>query len=770
MKKGTFFAADGGVATLLCCSAALWLSACGGSSSSADTQSAAAASLLAVADHVAANPDTAPTALLATATAVTASTYHLYVATTGADTNAGTQASPFRTITKAASVAKASTTVHVAAGTYNETVKTNNSGTSSARIRYVSDTKWGAKIIGSGSEGMWTNNGDYVDIVGFDISGPGRLGILNYASFSLISGNHVHHLTVSGGCSGNGGAGIDNANYSSSDDDIIGNVVHDIGVPGACNGIQGIYSSNLRGHIYNNTVYRVSAWGIQLWHAANNVMIANNTVFANGSAGMGGGIVFGTGDSPGGVILDNTSVVNNLVYANPGDGIREYCYAGPECIGAHNTVANNLVYANGSAITMRVGGATATISADPQFVNYQANGSGDYHLRSTSPAIDKGIANSAPAYDMDDVARPSGAAYDIGAYELVAAPVVQGLHLYVTSTGSDANGGTQASPFRSITKAASVAKPDTTVHVASGTYYENVSTGASGTATARIRYVADTKWGARIIGSGTEGMWTNNGNYVDIVGFDISGSGRLGIVNNASFALMSGNHVHNLTVSGGCGDGGAGISNANNSGSDDDIIGNVVNDIGVPGACSGVHGIYSSNLRGHIYNNIIYRASSWGIHLWQAANSVAVANNTIFANGSTGMGGGMIFGTGDSGTNVVLDNSTVVNNLVYDNPGPAIKQYCYAGVSCIGTHNTIENNLVFGNGSAITLVVGSATGTIAADPKFVNYQKNGSGNYRLLSTSPAVNKGVTHYAPAYDIDAIARPLGAALDIGAYESF
>ena len=314
-------------------------------------------------------------------------------------------------------MAKASTTVHVAAGTYSGNVTTNANGSSSARIYYVSTTKWGAKIVGSGTEAMWTNNGDYSSIIGFDITGPGRIGILNWASYSVMQGNHVHNLTVSGGCDGNGGAGIENASYTDSDDDIIGNVVHDIGTPGACNGVQGIYSSNLRGRILNNIVYRVSAWGLHLWHAANSVTIANNTVFANGSSGMGGGIEIGTGDSPGGVVLDNTHVLNNIVYNNPGAGIMEYCYSGQSCIGSHNTVTNNLVYGNGGAISLKVGTATGTVSADPQFVNYQANGSGDYRLKSTSPAVDHGVSTYAPVYDIDNVMRPRGAAIDIGAYE-----------------------------------------------------------------------------------------------------------------------------------------------------------------------------------------------------------------------------------------------------------------------------------------------------------------------------------------------------------------
>jgi parallel beta-helix repeat protein len=343
----------------------------------------------------------------------------LYVSPNGNNNNSGaTKEAALSTISKAALLAKAGTTVHVAPGVYNENIRTNAVGTSSARIRYVSDEKWGAKIIGSGTEFMWANYGNYTDIVGFDISGPGRGGIMNMGSYVLMSSNHVHDLKVSGGCTGNGGAGIVNANYSATDGDIIGNVVHDIGIPGSCNGVQGIYYSNLRGNISNNIVYRVAAFGIHLWHAASNVIISNNTVYANGSSSMGGGIVIGTGDSPGGVILDNTKVINNIVYNNPASSIVEYCYSGQNCIGANNVISNNLVYGNGKGISLKVGAALNTITADPQFINYQANGSGNYHLKSTSPAIDRGVAMSAFLADNDGYVRKG--IPDIGALEFIS--------------------------------------------------------------------------------------------------------------------------------------------------------------------------------------------------------------------------------------------------------------------------------------------------------------------------------------------------------------
>lgn len=341
----------------------------------------------------------------------------LYVSPSGSDANPGSRSLPFLTIQRAARAVLPGTTVYVAPGLYMENISTAGKGSKHARIRYVSETKWGAKIIGDGTEAVWTNHGNYTDISGFDVSGSGRLGILNRGSHTRISGNHVHDLAISGGCTGEGGAGIMNGNYRATDGDIIGNVVHDIGVRGACNAVQGIYHANLRGRIFNNIVYRTSSFGIHLWHAANKVIIANNTTFANGSEEMGGGIVIGAGDNPGGIVLDHTKVVNNIVYDNPHASIMEFCYSGQNCTGSNNIIENNLVYGNGSKVSLRAAKVKNTISADPQFIDYQPDGTGNYRLRRTSPAVNKGASADAPRFDIDNRRRPRGAALDIGAYE-----------------------------------------------------------------------------------------------------------------------------------------------------------------------------------------------------------------------------------------------------------------------------------------------------------------------------------------------------------------
>jgi len=82
-----------------------------------------------------------------------------------------------------------------------------------------SDVPWGAHVntTGGGSQACWTNNGDYVDIQGFDIRAPGdahaRGGILYNGSYCRIIGNHVHDVPATD--AGNqGGSGIVNANYT----------------------------------------------------------------------------------------------------------------------------------------------------------------------------------------------------------------------------------------------------------------------------------------------------------------------------------------------------------------------------------------------------------------------------------------------------------------------------------------------------------------------------------------------------------------------------
>lgn len=313
---------------------------------------------------------------------------NLYVAPNGDDANAGTQAAPFLTIGRADAAASPGYTINVAPGTYEVSaptahsagIVTARSGTASARIKFISQQKWLAKIVVTGTGAAWQSKGNYVDIEGFDISGDGRHGILADGENLGITNNFIHDLRVSGGCTGSGGAAID-TNGGAGNVLIKDNVIRNIGYSmlGTCKTVQGIYIANPNNIVVNNIVSGVAAVGIQQWHGATDSTIVNNTVFRCKI-----GILIGGGDAgtrPEG--SKNNYVASNIVYDNITYGIVE----GGK-VGGNNRYVDNLVYSSGTSLRVN-GEVSGTISADPEFVNYRPDGTGDYRLQRTSPAVER---------------------------------------------------------------------------------------------------------------------------------------------------------------------------------------------------------------------------------------------------------------------------------------------------------------------------------------------------------------------------------------------
>jgi hypothetical protein len=347
-----------------------------------------------------------------------ASSKQLYVSPHGADSNPGTKDEPFLTIGRADAAAAPGYTIHVAPGTYKVSapsahsagISTLRSGTAAARLKFISDVKWGAKIIVSGTGIGWRSKGNYVDIEGFDISGTGRQGILADGANLTIANNFIHDLSVSGGCTGSGGAAID-TNGGAGNVLIKGNVVRNIAYAmiGKCNTVQGIYIANPKNIVVNNIVSGVAAAGIQQWHGATDSTIVNNTVFR-----CKVGILIGGGDA--GTLPEgsrNNYVANNIVYDNIAYGIVE----GGK-VGGNNRYVDNLVHSSGTNV-LAAGHVSGTISADPEFVDYRADGTGDYRLQRSSPAIRK--STKAPARQGAASASTHEALSELGAYSVGAA-------------------------------------------------------------------------------------------------------------------------------------------------------------------------------------------------------------------------------------------------------------------------------------------------------------------------------------------------------------
>ncbi len=353
---------------------------------------------------------------------------HLYVSSTGLDTNPGTPKAPLRTITRAADLAKPGTIVHVAPGTYEGGFQTTKSGTPQAPIRYVSDVPWGARIVppaGNKRKEAWDNRGAHVVIEGFEIDGsafrggaPWLFGVYTTGSYSVVRNMKVHDIArdqaaMQAANKGNqGGAGImGDSYYGGTGIMVTGNTVYNIGPADVSSYlVHGIYMAT-SGQVVNNLVYQVVGDGISTWHDATSLKIVNNTVFQARSAG----ILIGAGDhykakAP----HDHSQVANNILYDNT-KGIEE-----SGAVGTNNAYTHNLVYGNRTDWRLGPGKPVATVSADPKFVNYVRTGGGDYRLAPGSPAIDAGVGTEAPAIDLDGVSRPQNKSVDIGAYERAA--------------------------------------------------------------------------------------------------------------------------------------------------------------------------------------------------------------------------------------------------------------------------------------------------------------------------------------------------------------
>ena len=346
------------------------------------------------------------------------SSLHRYVSTAGNDGGSGSSDSPWKTINKAASVVDAGTTVHVAPGTYPERVVSSRSGTSTAHIRFVSDVKWGAKITptGTGGDGWggaygWRNSGNYVEINGFEITPS--IGANMDSGVYIPSGSHIwvlnnkiHHISVSGMREGPGGISND---IGTDDTHYTGNWIFDIGYTQRT---QGIYCASGVSNIINNITASCSGYGVCLWHVPHNVMIFNNTIVNCGMVGhySSGGILVGAGEHTDADAHDCITA-NNIVYGCPSNGIME------GGITHNNMFINNLTFNNYNNWELANGTQTGTITANPVFVNYISDGTGDYRIQSSSAAKDAAYSLYAPAVDFNGYNRPHGAASDIGAHE-----------------------------------------------------------------------------------------------------------------------------------------------------------------------------------------------------------------------------------------------------------------------------------------------------------------------------------------------------------------
>lgn len=184
-----------------------------------------------------------------------------------------------------------------------------------------------------------------------------------------------------------------------------------------------------------------------------------------------------------------------------------------------------------------------------------------------------------------------------------------------------------------------------------------------------------------------------------------------------------------------------------------------------------------------IENNIIYNNGGWiehkpagrpcelqeggdGIVIWHGAGNI-IRNNIIYGNHMYGIRVNENHTFSDR-PNLIYNNTVYKNGFTYVSGGyPGI--YTTSGNQSPGRTSIIKNNISYGN-AAEDQIANTGPGVVLSnnlttDPKFVNA---GARDFRLQSTSPAIDEGVTLNQVPTDIRGYLRPRGRAYDIGAYE--
>ena len=188
------------------------------------------------------------------------------------------------------------------------------------------------------------------------------------------------------------------------------------------------------------------------------------------------------------------------------------------------------------------------------------------------------------------------------------------------------------------------------------------------------------------------------------------------------------------------------------------------------------HGItcytsYAGSCNLELYANTISNNQGWGFARieginYNAGNFPELINNLIFDNAS----GGAYFSAVDYSDGRV-DQPTIINNTIVDNHASGV----------VGGLPTIVNSIIWGQTDNLDVAADHVSYSDIGDGEYAGLNHNLSrdplfinpvlGDYRVLPVSPVIDVGdsTTSSLPATDLAGNPRIIGAAVDMGAYES-
>lgn len=383
---------------------------------------------------------------------------------------------------------------------------------------------------------------------------------------------------------------------------------------------------------------------------------------------------------------------------------------------------------------------------------------------------------------------------------------------YTATTGNDGNPGTFASPFLTIVHGTSVLTAGDTLWVRAGDYDEGLSSIPSGTSWGnKVRIVAfplETVWLrplVHLVGNPGDCVRLNTGNehYIEFDGINMDsrnvgygcveaisdpygdphhlrfqnaefiarstdnsaysawGQWAVGLGGHSAPSIIGGNELINLTIHGG----GRPGSDVTGNGYAVYLMGpsNLVENCDFYDNSAATIQIYNSsgpspdnniirNCRLHDISRSGNPSQVWGMII--SGNNNQIYNNLIYNINAGGVGDGLFVYSGSG-------------NLLYNN---SIYNVAAVGVNIYnGSGTEVKCNIVYAAGGSDFVDTGSGTvqsyNLFGTDPVFVNAS---TGDFRLQSTSPAINTGISLSIVTTDFDGGTRPFGPAPDIGAYE--
>ena len=333
-----------------------------------------------------------------------------------------------------------------------------------------------------------------------------------------------------------------------------------------------------------------------------------------------------------------------------------------------------------------------------------------------------------------------------------------GRTFYISQNGSDRNPGTPRRPWRTIQHSLNRLQPGQRALVRGGTYSEDLVMSRSGTGKRPITLAAYP--GQRVVlhaasTSGDTYPIQITGSYFRLQGFVIERSTGTSAANvyledSASHVELSGNEIRYGQDQGIFADPGT---------SSIQILGNRIHDNGW-NHLSGQHqshGIYIEGSNDLIANNVIYdHAKGFGIQVYPRNHDTVIVNNTVVANGHSGIVVG-----GDGGVrNIVIRNNIFASNR---NWGVESDSTCPTS-SVVVDHSLFYRNPAGGIEAGCS-AIDSSGGNMTRNPRFL---EAGLHEYQLRRGSPAINRALPAYAEPRDLLGRSRRHRGAPDIGAFE--